>query len=276
MKYVKLFENWLNEAEGGAVKPAPAFNPKKPSKTLVVDISQKDMAACLTTTESLQNCLYSFLNRGYFKKDPLDSDEDQIICVPCRIGYSGRDEKKVGSKKKYYFTQSIKNDYEDLGFPDNRAKLIWEDPDADPDASGDSGVDGNVKQFKEMKENKAPVFYITKSGFIPKVDKDEVFQPSPGAFFLIPADTKYNWNDTFKGTEKDFALNSQFTIIDGRDLNNQTVTLGDLVLNIQDALNNNKRIKPSSPKPQDIAQALGYTIPDNYTPKMGGIEVKAK
>lgn len=270
MKYVKLFENWLNEAE--VAKPAPKFNTMSPSKTLVVDISQKNMAACLAkSNDSLSNALYSFLSRGYAKKDPLDDGEDQIICVPCRIGYSGTEEKKVGNKKKYYFTQSILDDYSDLGFPESKAKLIWENPDGDD--SGDTGEDGNVDQFVQMKKNKAPVFFISKSDFTPKVDKDGFFEPSPGAFYLIPADTKENWNDTFKGTEKDFALDSQFTIIDGRMLGNQTVTLGDLVLNIQDALNNNKRIKPSSPKPQEIAKALGYEIPDNYAPGQG-VETK--
>ena len=35
-------------------------------------------------------------------------------------------------------------------------------------------------------------------------------------------------------------------------------------------------INDKSVKPQDIAQALGYKIPDNYTPKMGGIKKEEK
>ena len=57
MKYVKLFENWLNEAEG-EVKP---FDAKVPGTTLVVDITQEDL---LKDSKETHKILQSMFNRG--------------------------------------------------------------------------------------------------------------------------------------------------------------------------------------------------------------------
>ena len=46
MKHIKLFENWLNEAES----TAKAFDPKKPYNTLVVDITKEQLFADETKT----------------------------------------------------------------------------------------------------------------------------------------------------------------------------------------------------------------------------------
>ena len=81
MKYVKLFENWLNEAEGGAVKP---FDAKDPGETLVVDITEEDL---YKDPKVMHIILQSMFNRGAAKKDSPDVPE-AIEVIPLYVGWA--------------------------------------------------------------------------------------------------------------------------------------------------------------------------------------------
>jgi hypothetical protein len=70
MKYLQLFENWLNEAEA-------AFDIKKPRLTPVLKILQKDLYS--GDTRKLRWAILSMLSRSLQKnKDKFDKDSDTV------------------------------------------------------------------------------------------------------------------------------------------------------------------------------------------------------
>lgn len=73
MKYLQLFENWLNEAE-------TSFNIKKPRLTPVLKTLQKDLYS--GDTRKLQWAIKSMLSRSLQKnKDKFDKDSDTVSMV---------------------------------------------------------------------------------------------------------------------------------------------------------------------------------------------------
>ena len=54
------------------------------------------------------------------------------------------------------------------------------------------------------------------------------------------------------------------------------ITLGSIVKDLAANIGKSNFMNDKSVKPQLIAELLGYKIPDNYTPKMGGIKKEEK
>ena len=72
MKYIKLFESWLNEAEEGQAEVKP-FDPKNPGETLVVDIDGYDLSK--DDSKYTSRIIASMLGRCV-KKDEKGTDSD--------------------------------------------------------------------------------------------------------------------------------------------------------------------------------------------------------
>ena len=262
MKYVKLFENWLNEAE--EAKPA-TFDSKKPSKTLIVDISQENIAKIDPNWQAAW--LRTILNKAYYKKDTTDFDEDLKVSVDfgtVSVVGSGREEKRTGTKK----TASNYATFKGLGdVPFDGVK--WKvNADAWNEGQLDNNSDTNTIVFEEFQKNKKPLFFVTLDGSTPETlqqkesDINVFLKASTKSFILAPN------SDSFKNG-KDFAINSEFNIWTDNGSGYSTVTLGNLIMNIQNYLDTGTKLLDVKPKPQEIAKALGYEIPDNYAPGQG-------
>ena len=262
MKHVKLFENWLNEAE--EAKPA-TFDSKKPSKTLIVDISQENIAKIDPNWQAAW--LRTILNKAYYKKDTTDFDEDLKVSVDfCTVSVvgSGREEKRTGTKKTASNYATFKG-LGDVPFDGIKWKVdagAWDDGQLDKDS------DSNTIEFEEFQKNKKPLFFVTLDGSTPETlqqkesDINVFLKASTKSFILAPK------SDSFKNG-KDFAINSEFNIWTDNGESYYSVTLGNLIMNIQNYLDTGTKLLDVKPKPQEIAKALGYEIPDNYTPGQG-------
>ena len=90
MKYVKLFENWLNEAD--EAKPATfdsekPFDFSKPNETAIVDITGKEVG---NDPLQVQKVIETTINRIKGKRDEPGFDIDGFVgrfkyAIPCRI-----------------------------------------------------------------------------------------------------------------------------------------------------------------------------------------------
>ena len=144
MKYVKLFENWLNEAEG-EVKP---FDAKVPGTTLVVDITQEDL---LKDSKETHKILQSMFNRGMAKKDAPDVEES-IKVIPLYVGDSKAPNKdpflsQASSGGSLVMKSIIVNDSEG-----NKYNVKVE--------TGGSQLEDDLKA---LQKNKTPIFLVTSS-----------------------------------------------------------------------------------------------------------------
>jgi hypothetical protein len=83
MKYVKLFENWLNEAEEGKSEVKP-FDPKKPYETLVVDITNEDFAK---SDKKQKIVIESILARCFDKTEKVE--ESKVWIREYKATYDG-------------------------------------------------------------------------------------------------------------------------------------------------------------------------------------------
>ena len=122
--------------------------------------------------------------------------------------------------------------------------------------------------FSYMMDEGAPVLHISMSNEEIAFLDDGLFKPSPSAVFVFPT-------DAYISDKKDFALNIKFGILTWNSTSGypNSVSLGGLCdLFIKDFKTNGWN---SRPKPQVIAKALGYEVPDNYTPGQGVEKTKA-
>lgn len=249
MKYVKLFENWLNEAEG-EVKP---FDAKVPGTTLVVDITQEDL---LKDSKETHKILQSMFNRGMAKKDAPDVEES-IKVVPLYVGNP-----KLPAKDPYLIppgteriTSIIVNDSEG-----NKYNVKVE--------TGGSQLED---ELKALQKNKTPIFLVTSSkNEAWHVDKDgvEIIQPSNEVVILLPENNQ-KWEIK---AAKDFSLNVEFSILNGKKLSTSSISLGSIVKNIGNIASKAQLVNDKAATPIDVAGILGYEIPKDYTPKMGGVK----
>jgi hypothetical protein len=249
MKYVKLFENWLNEAEG-EVKP---FDPKAPGATLVVDINQEDL---LKDPKETHTILQSMFNKGMAKKDK-PGVEETIKVVPLYVGNP-----KLPAKDPYLIppgteriTSIIVNDSEG-----NKYNVKVE--------TGGSQLED---ELKALQKNKTPIFLVTSSkNEAWHVDKDgvEIIQPSNEVVILLPENNQ-KWEIK---AAKDFSLNVEFSILNGKKLSTSLISLGSIVKNIGNIASKAQLVNDKAATPIDVAGILGYEIPKDYTPKMGGVK----
>ena len=252
MKYVKLFENWLNEAEG-EVKP---FDAKVPGTTLVVDITQEDL---LKDSKETHKILQSMFNRGMAKKDAPDVEES-IKVIPLYVGDSKAPNKdpflsQASSGGSLVMKSIIVNDSEG-----NKYNVKVE--------TGGSQLEDDLKA---LKKNKTPIFLVTSSkNEAWHVDKDgvEIIQPSNEVVILLPENNQ-KWEIK---AAKDFSLNVEFSILNGKKLSTSLISLGSIVKNIGNIASKAQLVNDKAATPIDVAGILGYEIPKDYTPKMGGVK----
>jgi hypothetical protein len=247
MKYVKLFENWLNEAE---VKP---FDAKAPGTTLVVDITQEDL---LKDSKETHTILQSMFNKGMAKKDAPDVEET-IKVIPLYVGNP-----KLPNKDPFLIpdgTETIKS-------------IIVNDSEGNKyNVKVETGGSQLEDELKALQKNKTPIFLVTSSkNEAWHVDKDgvEIIQPSNEVVILLPENNQ-KWEIK---ASKDFSLNVEFSILNGKKLSTSLISLGSIVKNIGNIASKAQLVNDKSATPMDVAGILGYEIGKDYTPKRGGVK----
>jgi hypothetical protein len=122
--------------------------------------------------------------------------------------------------------------------------------------------------LKSLQKNKTPIFLVTSSKNESwHVDKDgvEIIQPSNEVVILLPGNNqKWEIKDP-----KDFSLNVEFSILNGKKLSTSLISLGSIVKNIGNIASKAQLVNDKAATPKEIAGILGYKIPDNYAPKQG-------
>lgn len=237
MKYLKLFENWLNEAEEGEIKP---FDPNKPLDTRVVDITNGDFEKA--NEEQKRTIIGSILAKCFEKSEKITEPK-------VRVSYFKVDSfKSVGNKDDLY-----------------RFNLKSQD---------DKPVFITCKNGKKL-ENASDFYILTLSGdeIATGTYKDEIQSKSGSGikrFILVS-------NDKVKKAE-DFVLNSNWIVYNHDKYTKEPIieaTLGNVAAFATTKLENLAMLKDADAgKPKEIAKALGYEIPDNYTPGKGVEEGK--
>ena len=249
MKYVKLFENWLNEAEGGAVKP---FDPDKPANTLVVDITNENLA-----------------------KADENNQAEILKGILCKSAHNiDASDESYQSKKGYtiipYTFKSKENNTIELR-NNNQEKYSKVDLYA--------GVESSFAGWNKMTTfNKKVCFLVYTEGDKPFFGENE---------FVIKRSGNYSRLLIFPvggDDPKDFLLNSKWLVhlhnpdAITKETSFYETTLGCIAAwaNVQfkytsvDTLNDK-----NAGTPQNIAKLLGYEIPENYAPGQGVEKKKA-
>ena len=233
MKYVKLFENWLYEAEEGQTEVKP-FDPAKPFETRIVDITNDDFSKA--DEKQKRVIIGSILAKCFDKSEKVT--ESKI-----RVTYFKVDAMKtVGNTGDMYRF--------DLKSEDGKTAFI------------------TCKNGKKLED--ASAFYIvtlSDDEIVSGTYKDEI-QPKSGnskRFILVSNDKGAKGDD--------FVLNSNWIVYDfNKDAKETTFesTLGNVAALATTKLENVAILKDANAgKPESLAKALGYEIPANYAPGKG-------
>jgi hypothetical protein len=249
MKYVKLFENWLLEADGGGVKP---FDPSKPGETLVVDINGDDFK------KGGSALIKNILAKCFEKTEDISSD-DKITIKELEIDGDHWD-----SDNSWMIFKSK----EDSGAVTIKFDLTYV-----------------LREHGSTQDFRINIFPKSKPCYIVSVNNSNLVK-----------ETKYGWaktNAIILKNPKTFLISFHEPIDKGTDsVLNIDCTVFDLTLSYpkeyrttfgsvcaltsadfkEFAVLKNK----DAGTPKNIAKALGYEIPDNYTPKQGGIKKEGK
>lgn len=274
MKYVKLFEAWLNEDESKSeVKP---FDPSNPSESLIVDITVEDM---FKDEATVAPTLASILNKAIAKKDSPDAAKSVKVE---RFQFEAKGDKEV-------FQKSIK-EYKN-GIPmtnvDTKTKYFINFFDIDPDV---------MKKIESMVEaNQTLLLVSPESGEYSKVIQRESIKSRPSIeltndVFLLACDSNVkNWNEYVSSLGGNTSLMDEknkvnFQLLTGATITSETCNLLGLFQIMSDPNLKKTAIKSfafkSFPKSDfnlsQVAKTLGYKIPKGYTAKQGGIEKTEK
>lgn len=230
MKYLKLFENWLNEAEEGKSEVKP-FDPKKPGETLVVDIDGNDFS--IDDSKYTSRIIASMLGRCV-KKDEKGTDPELTV-IKMKID-------EVTSQGQALSIMYVKEANVNVA---HKIRMI---------------IPNELSNLENTY-----VYYISKNASDDWVNDKGFISKQPKTFLVF---------DT-GGIEEGFVLDREFTVVDWS--NNKTnlvepikTTLGGICALATTNFDNLAVLKDANAgKPQSIAKALGYEIPDNYAPKQG-------
>jgi hypothetical protein len=234
MKYLQLFENWLNEAETGKSEAKP-FDPSKPYMALVVDITKEQLFVDETKTARV---IDSLLSRAFDKTEKVSSSK---ILVQKFTAYDYRP-----ASGGFYLKLSNRTQTE------GQYRVFL------------AKTAANELGLSDMTSLKDPVYLVTledKQDWV-----DEKFKISIDAktylLFKDPED---------EGKKEDFALNTKWQVVGGQTKDEAiSCTLGQILALASTKLENSAMLKDSKAgTPQSIAQLLGYKIPENYTPGKG-------
>ena len=231
MKHIKLFENWLNEAES-TVKP---FDPKKPNDTLVVDITKDQLFGDETKTASI---LQSLLSKAFDKTEKISSPK---VSVQKFTAYD-----YPPTPGGFYLKLSNKTQTEGQ----YRVFLAKK-------AANELGL-------SDLTSLKEPVYLVTLEDKQDWVDERLKIKIDAKTYLLFkdPED---------EGQKEDFALNSIWQVVGGQTKDEAiSCTLGQILALASTKLESSAMLKDAKAgTPQNIAKALGYEIPENYTPGKG-------
>jgi hypothetical protein len=242
MKYVKLFENWLNEAEEGKSEVKP-FDPKKPFETLVVDISQDDIMG--VDGKDVRKTLDNILAKCISKSEKTSGSVPNLTVNR----YDWTDWELRGSIPTLILRSSDGSVY--------TVKL--------PQKSTDF-----VKDLRAGADFDETVFYVSLYEGDDWVNDKMNILAKPKTFLIFGLGPL---------SSKDFLLNVECTVIslDEKMSFMSKATLGSICAFATTKFENIATLSDKQAgTPQNIAKALGYEIPDNYAPKDGGIEVTTK
>jgi hypothetical protein len=269
MKYIKLFENWLNEAE---VKPFDASNP---GETLVVDITVGDM---FKDDKTIASTMESVLNKAFAKKDSADVSKSLRVE---RFQFEFKDKgafqtylkehpsalplTNIDTKEKY-FIQYFDLDSNDISsieklIENNQTLLL-----VSPEGSQYS------KEMKRKNLDTRPVIGLTNDVFLLACDTD--------------AKTWDGYPSTF-GAETSIMDTKnlvKFNLLSGGSVNVNTCNFIGLFQIMSNPNVRKTAIEKLSFKTypiadfdiSQVAKTLGYKVPDNYTSKQGGIKQTSK
>lgn len=232
MKYLKLFENWLNEAEG-ETKP---FDPKNPSETLIFDISNEDI---FKNSESIDMILKSIFSKAFDKQELKDSESVSVITL-------------------YPYEFAADNKFLELhSKPSGQGdKYIMKSSDITKFGQKLTQLGVSVNDFKDNKI----IYLVTLGNNQNWKDSDNNIKLDQKTFFVF-ADTQPQ--------DQKQSLESEWIVV--TDLNNpMKVSLGQLAAFSSTKFENLAMLKDKEAgSPVMIAKLFGYEIPKNYTPKSG-------
>lgn len=242
MKYVKLFENWLNEAEGG-VKP---FDPGKPSETLVVDITNDNFAKA--NVEIQKRILNSIFTKCFVKNEKFENIETSIMDFILKSGSDSEIElnNDKGTIRAYAgYNQSFQG-WDKLDKFDGKTCFLLFRADSEPirgvykdTLSPSTGDASFMKVLIFPLGNDDPKDFLLNSKWVVHYHDKKAIRDKK-SFYETTLGSLAAW-----GTKQ-----FKYTSVD--------------ILNDTNA-----------GKPQNIAKVLGYEIPDNYTPGKGVEKTKA-
>lgn len=267
MKYVKLFENWLNEAE---VKP---FDSKNPGETLIVDITVEDMFKDDVTAAST---LESVLNRAIAKKDSADAPK--AVKVE-RFQFEFNDKESL--------QKALKENKDGLPITnvDTKTKYFIQYFDIESEAMGN---------FEKLIEGNQTLLLVSPEGAeYAKESKRKALASRPvieltNDVFLLGCDPNAKTWDGYVSTLgggtsiMDTKKLVVFSLLTGTTITVNNCNLIGLFQIMSDSAVRKTAIAKLSFRSYptgdfNMAQAaktLGYKIPKDYSSKQGGIEVK--
>lgn len=254
MKYVKLFENWLYESdEQGQFDSKKPLDKSKLTQTAIVDITGKEVG---NNPVEAAKVIESAIRRVQGKKDSYGLDlvswvGDNVEVRPCII--LRKEKKEPGFKQQNFILEDLETG--------KLLKALLDDLFENP-------------LIKEYIKNKVPVFVVTSradlafdagqdetkaKAMIYVNNRDKTNSPN---YILIP--TKENKGLAFEALGDKSFLEHKFYCADS---NTKELTKAESLMTIitegfgLGATNNLA----------GIAKLVGYTVPDNYAPKKGGI-----
>lgn len=232
MRYVKLYEQWLNEIDESSSK----LDPKKPDTTLVVDISVGDIKQ---NRADAKNIYASILKKFEFKKDgPLSETSKNKIFEGKIESFIAKGDDNTNYLKFYSDT-----------------KLLFSLKNADAKTFGIT--EWQVDSFND----KESFFYC-----VGDCIKDGTIKDKTKSFLFTSANLRNDKSSILKSTWYVWLLNE-----DSNKVQN-AVTLGQIGNFIASEFDVSKLLEEGSGNPVNVAKLLGYEIPDNYAPKQGGIK----
>ena len=245
MKYIKLFENWLNEAE------AKPFDANKPSETLVVDITQEDL---LKNPQETPKILQSMFNRGMAKMDKPDVEES-VKVIPLFVG-----DPKAPTSEPFKIPQGSTT-IASIVVNDSEGKKYY--------VKVETGGTQLEEELVALQKNKTPIFLVTSSKndawHFNKDGQVEIIKPSNEVVILLPENNQ-KWEIK---NPKDFSLNVEFSILNSKKISNSTISLGSIVKNIGNIASKSQLSNDKTATPKLLADMFGYQIPEDYAPKQG-------
>jgi len=178
MKYLKLFESWLNEQDEAATKQ---FSPEKSFESPVLDILQKDFFS-IKNPEQVTKVLKSVIGRGVEKKS-VDTKESTAVTVkPLTV-----EEVQKGKKQLYVKGTAAGSNLELLKVADDSAFMkALNEIGLNADDVGENAAKGYFIHTSDTPENK--LYWSTESTKygISTQAASIVFFPNEGATGVNP------------------------------------------------------------------------------------------